>query len=149
MGYFFRPHTRGFTRNHKSMEEYKEIMETLDKLHPSPPKNRYSLKFGDGKESPTWRTWGYFIHDEEFYDIINDLFIIHKGEYGDNLYELKRPDDGCDDFTREDFELFWKMLKETIRITGDKHLLEGDGADALKDSLEYIMFSGWDFFEAY
>jgi len=146
MGYFFRPHIRGFTRNHKTLEEYKEIMATLEKLHPSPPNNRYSLNFGDGKRGATWRWWGYFIHDEEFYDIINDLFIIHKDDYGDNLYELKRPD-GEDDFTREEFEIIWEILRETMMNVEPSFYK--DILDEIKDSLEYIMFSGWDFFEAY
>ena len=145
MGYFFRPHTRGFTRN-ATMEEYKEISDTLEKLHPSPPGNPYSLAWGEGKRNylPLWKTWGCFIHDEEFYDIITDLFIIHKEDYGDNLYELKRPDD---DFTREDFENIFRELEDAIRRSiGMEHFLEGD---EVKDSLEYILFSGWDFFEAY
>lgn len=144
MGYFFRPATRGFTRRTKSTEEYKEVCATLEKLHPSPPNNRYSFEWGKGKEQPIWKVWGYFLHDEEYYDIINDLFIIHKEEYGDNLYELKRPN-GDDDFTREQFEKVWKEIQEVATFTEETQLID----DALKDSLEYIMFSGWDYFEAY
>jgi hypothetical protein len=117
-------------------------MDILEKLHPS-PNDSYSLSFGDGKGSPTWAWWGNFIHDEEYYDIINDLFIIHKGEYGDNLYELKESE-----FTREEFELMWKVLEETIKLCNNQILIDV-GSQRVKDSLEYIMFSGWEYFEAY
>ena len=147
MGYFFRPNTSSFTRHHKTLEQYKEICDTLEKLHPS-PNDTYTLSFCDGKSHPSWRWWGYFIHDEEYYDIIDDLFIIHKDDYSDNLYELKRPDDGCSDFTREEFEAIWKILEETIKLC-NPHILTDMGSPAIKDSLEYIMFSGWDFFHAY
>ena len=146
MGYFFRPRTRGFTRS-SSVENHKEVMNTLEKLNPSPPNNPYSLGWGEyrRRETASWSWWGWFIHDEEYYDIITDLFIIHKDEYGDNLYELKRPNFD-DDFTREYFEKIWTELEAVRAATSD---FGGVDAEDIKDSLEYIMFSGWDFFEAY
>ena len=162
MGYFFRPRTEQIVNKASSFEARKKICEVLQTLHPSPPNNQYTLSLTNkGDMFPMWRWWGNWLHDEEYYDFINKLFIVHKDEYSDNLYQLRHQDseefgsftDNYDGFNRDEFEIAWEELECVLRCTKDAECFQGVGhqatMDDVKQSLEYIMLSGWDMYYAF